>query len=55
VAEHTKLLCLFTAAGLKLPKVDAKNWQSYNGSGSLHNQIDEDQKEIYQMEAKLCL
>ena len=52
-AEHAKLLPLFNAAGLKLPKVDATNWQSHNGS--LHKQINEDQKEIYQMEAELRL
>ena len=52
-AEHAKLLPLFNAAGLKLPKVDDENWKSHNGS--LHKQINEDQKEIYQMEAELRL
>ena len=52
-AEHAMLLPLFNAAGLKLPKVDDENWKSHNGS--LHKQIDEDQKEIYQMEAELRL
>ena len=52
-AEHAMLLPLFNAAGLKLPKVDDENWKSHNGS--LHKQINEDQKEIYQMEAELRL
>ena len=52
-AEHAKLLPLFASAGLKIPKVDDKNWRSHNRS--LNEQIDEDQQKIYQMEAKLRL
>ena len=50
-ADYAKLMPLFNAAGLKLPKVNDNNWWSHNRT--LHTQIDEDQKKIRQDEATL--
>ena len=50
-ADYAKLVPLFNAAGLKLPKVNDNNWWSHNRT--LHTQIDEDQKKIRQDEATL--
>jgi hypothetical protein len=50
-ADYAKLMPLFNAAGLKLPKVNDNNWWSHNHT--LHTQIDEDQKKIHQDEATL--
>ena len=50
-ADYAKLVPLFNAAGLKLPKVNDNNWWSHNST--LHTQINEDQKKIHHDEATL--